>query len=125
MEIRTKEVMEVMNGGPLPAAAERLHDQAVAFSEKIGGPSGLTIPLLALILALVRDETPMEPRPSPALDQLPSLTKEDIGRQFRRNGSIGTFTGRGPRGFYNVNIDDETLLLNPQIFHTECELIDG
>ena len=116
--------MEIMNGGPLPPAAVSLYNQVVTMCERIHGPSELSTMLSALILAMPRVQAPVEPRP-----RLPSgsrsLTKEDVGREFRRNGSVGTFGGRGPRGFYKVVIDDEELLLNPEVFSKECELIDG
>ena len=40
-------------------------------------------------------------------------------------GAMVYFVGRGPRGFYKVVIDEEELLLNPEVFSKECELIDG
>ena len=124
MDERTRERMEIMNGGPLPPAAVSLYNQVVTMCERIHGPSELSTMLSALILAMPRVPAPGAPRPS-----LPSgsrsLTKEDAGREFRRNGSVGTFVGRGPRGFYKVVIDEEELLLNPEVFSKECELIDG
>lgn len=124
MDERTRERMEIMNGGPLPPAVVSLYDQVVTMCERVHGPSELSTMLSALILAMPRVQAPVEPRPSlPSESRL--LTKEDAGREFRRNGSVGTFVGRGPRGFYKVVIDDEELLLNPEVFSKECELIDG
>jgi hypothetical protein len=80
--------------------------------------------MAALILAISRVEAPSEPRPHLSPGYRP-LTKEDAGRKFHRNGSTGTFIGRGPRGFYKVKIDDEDILLNPDVFNEECELING
>ena len=124
MDERTRERMEIMNGGPLPPAAVSLYNQVVTMCERIHGPSELSTMLSALILAMPRVQAPVEPRPGPPSGSR-SLTKEDAGREFRRNGSVGTFVGRGPRGFYKVVIDEEELLLNPEVFSKECELIDG
>lgn len=116
--------MEIMNGGSLPSTSVHLYDQVVAMSERIHGPSELSAPMAALILAISRVQAPLEPRPSVPPGQRP-LTKEDAGQKFRRDGSTGTFVGRGPRGFYKVRIDDEDLLINPKVFDEECELING
>ena len=123
MDERTRERMELMNGGPLPSSVERLHDKVRLLSDKGRGPSDLPTSVLALMLVLADAQPSGEPRPRPRLEQ--KLTKEDTGRRFLLNGSEGTFLGRGPRGFYKVEIGGENKLIQPNKFHESCELING
>jgi hypothetical protein len=122
MDERTRERMELMNGGPLPSSVERFYDKVREFSDTGNGPADLPTGLLALILSLADAPPPVEPRVT-SPDSGQKLTKEDSGRRFLLNGSEGTFLGRGPRGFYKVEIDGENKLIEPEKFHEVCELV--
>ena len=111
--------MELMNGGPLPPAVEKLYVKVRRLSDMGNGPADLPTSVLALILALAFDPPPRVA--SPGSGQ--KLTKEDAGRRFLLNGSEGTFLGRGPRGFYKVEVDGESKLIQPEKFHEVCELV--
>jgi len=122
MDDRTRERMELMNGGPLPPSVEKFYVKVRRLSDKGHGPADLPTSVLALVLSLADDLPPREPRvASPGPGQ--KLTKEDTGRRFLLNGSEGTFLGRGPRGFYKIEIGGDNKLIEPEKFHEVCELV--